>query len=104
MPNDPFYKSRKWRALCAAVCRRSRCRCEVPGCTAPAKVVDHIVSRRRGGTDTLDNLRHLCRAHDNAVKEMANGERRNAGKLVVRGCTPDGLPLDPAHPWNRGDA
>lgn len=103
MPNDPFYKSKQWRGLCAAVKRRSRGKCEVPGCTAAAKVVDHILSRNNGGADVLHNLRHLCRSHDNAVKEDANGNRRGNGKLTVTGCFPDGSPRDPSHPWFTGD-
>ncbi len=99
MPGDPFYKTKLWRALCAAVHRRSRGRCEVLGCTAQGKVVDHVLSRRNGGADTLANLRHLCRAHDNSIKERANGERANGGKLVVKGCDANGLPIDPSHAW-----
>jgi 5-methylcytosine-specific restriction endonuclease McrA len=102
MPGNPFYSSRQWRALCAAVHRRSRGMCEAPGCTERAKVVDHVVSRRAGGPDVLANLRHLCRAHDNAVKEDKSGARRSRGKLVVKGCFPDGSPRDPSHPWFTG--
>jgi 5-methylcytosine-specific restriction endonuclease McrA len=98
---DPFYKTPAWRRLRAAVIKRSRGRCEVPGCTDRGVVVNHVVSRRRGGPDTMSNLRHLCRAHDNAIKEDASGKRRSDGKLVVRGCNADGTPLDPASDWFR---
>jgi 5-methylcytosine-specific restriction endonuclease McrA len=73
----------------------------VRGCDAPGKVVDHIIGRRRGGSDTLDNLRHLCRDHDNQLKEDASGQRRSGGTPIVRGCNATGQPLDPNHPWNR---
>lgn len=102
MPSNPFYRSPLWRRLCAAVHHRSRGKCEVPGCTSPAKVVDHVVSRRAGGADALANLRHLCREHDNMCKENAKGIRRSNGKLSVRGCFADGSPIDPSHPWYKG--
>jgi hypothetical protein len=35
------------------------------------------------------------------VKELASGKRRQGGKLIVKGATVDGTPLDPNHPWNR---
>jgi 5-methylcytosine-specific restriction endonuclease McrA len=76
-------------------------RCVVPGCNAPAVVVDHIVPRREGGSDALQNLRSLCRAHDNQVKEAASGIRRTDGKLIVRDCDADGWPLDKNHPWHK---
>jgi 5-methylcytosine-specific restriction endonuclease McrA len=96
MPGDPFYRSPTWRALRSIVRRRSGGRCEVSGCTRQGVVVDHIVSRRDGGVDNPGNLRHLCRDHDNQIKEGADGVRRNGGRLKVRGCDADGWPLDPA--------
>lgn len=93
-----FYSSPLWRSLCAQVARRSGGMCEAHGCTRPAKVVDHILSRKRGGPDVLHNLRHLCRQHDNAVKEGPDGSRANAG--ILKGCDASGEPADPAHPWH----
>jgi len=93
---DPFYFSPAWRALVAFVERRSGGRCEVPGCRLAAKVVDHVVARRNGGPDHPSNLRHLCRTHDNQVKEGADGRRRNDGVFTVKGCDVNGWPLDPA--------
>ena len=37
--------------------------CTWPGCEQRSTDVDHIVSRRRGGTDDPSNLRGLCHAH-----------------------------------------
>jgi hypothetical protein len=62
-------------------------------------VVDHIVSRSRGGADVLSNLRSLCRAHDNQVKKDATGAYRPGG--VAKGCDVMGIPLDARHWWNR---
>jgi 5-methylcytosine-specific restriction endonuclease McrA len=102
MPSDPYYKTKHWRDLRAAALRRDMFTCVVPGCDQPAVVVDHIVARRAGGRDTLDNVRSLCKAHDHAVKETRTGERANAGRFVVKGCFADGSPRDPSHPWFTG--
>ncbi len=100
MPNDPFYSTPKWQRLRAAVLKRARGRCEIEGCKDRACIVDHITSRRNGGSDTMGNLRALCRDHDNQLKEDATGQRRSGGKAVVKGCDVNGYPLDPNHPWN----
>jgi len=79
-------------------------RCTVPGCGAPAAVVDHIRTRPYTSdpcpADRLSNLRSLCRTHDNQLKEGRTGTRARGGKPVVTGCDANWHPLDPAHPWN----
>ena len=75
---EPFYASPEWKALRMACLTRDRFRCTAPGCDRPAIVADHIVSRKAGGADALDNLRSLCRTHDNRWKEDAAGLRRGA--------------------------
>lgn len=102
MPGDPYYRSKAWYRLRHAAMRRDLFTCVVPGCGQPAYAVDHIKARRAGGTDTLDNLRCLCKAHDLSVKEDRHGKRFNGGKLTVRGCFADGSPRDPSHPWFTG--
>jgi 5-methylcytosine-specific restriction enzyme A len=99
MPDDPFYRSALWLRRRQAVIQRDGGRCVVPGCGAKAVVVDHIVSRRNGGSNLLSNLRCLCPEHDNQIKERPDGKRRNGGKAFVRGCDADGLPTDPKHHW-----
>jgi 5-methylcytosine-specific restriction protein A len=37
--------------------------CTWPGCTERATDVDHIVSRRKGGSEDERNLRGLCHVH-----------------------------------------
>lgn len=37
--------------------------CAAEGCGEPAVEVDHIVPRRRGGSDDDSNLQGLCRRH-----------------------------------------
>lgn len=98
---NSYYTTPEWYALRAKVIRRSKGRCEVPGCCERGLVVDHIVSRRQGGADHESNLRHLCRSHDNQAKEDATGKRRSGGVFTVPGCDSTGRPLDPNHPWNR---
>jgi len=67
--------------------------CEVVGCNERGKVVDHIISRRNGGVDSADNARHLCRRHDNQVKEKSDGTRKSNGVFKIVGCDVDGWPL-----------
>jgi 5-methylcytosine-specific restriction protein A len=99
MPNDPYYRTKEWQRLRIAALARDKHTCVVKGCNERASIVDHIVSRRRGGKDSLSNLRSLCRSHDNQTKEF-KGKRRN-DSFKVKGATPDGRPLDPSHPWNQ---
>jgi len=73
---DPFYASPEWKAL-----RRLRLEidghaCVIPGCGKTARIVDHVISRRTGGADTIENLRSLCVDHDNRFKENHLGARR----------------------------
>lgn len=75
---DPAYLTTDWKALRAAVFERDGFKCVVPGCGRGAIVCEHIVSRRSGGADAMNNLCSLCRDHDNRFKEEANGVRRNA--------------------------
>lgn len=101
MPNDPFYATPFWHQLRAARLALDGHVCVVPGCGQRATVVDHIVSRRAGGPDTLANLRALCGPHDRQIKEHAalGGKRANRGRPFVRGCDASGNPLDVGHPW-----
>ena len=98
---DAYYRSPEWRAIKTAVRIRSGGMCEVQGCTSPAVVCDHIVSRRKGGRNHPDQCRDLCRLHDNQVKEARSGERRSGGQFKVIGCDINGTPADPMHPWHR---
>ena len=84
---DPYYSSSEWRALREARLALDGHRCTHPGCDARAIVVDHVVSRRNGGSDDLQCLRSLCRTHDNRFKEDHTGRRRGGGG--VRGFGED---------------
>jgi 5-methylcytosine-specific restriction protein A len=73
---DPYYLTPAWRLLREQVFERDRHRCTEPGCSAPAVVCDHILSRRQGGQDTVGNLRSLCRRHDGVHREQPDGRRK----------------------------
>ena len=73
---DPFYLSPEWKTTRVRILARDGHRCTIRGCDRPAVIVDHIVTRRSGGSDADDNLRSLCRVHDNGAKEDHLGQRR----------------------------
>ena len=83
MPSDPYYRSQQWRELRTQALKRDRYRCIIPGCASTHRLtVDHIISRRKGGPDTLANVRTLCIGHDSQMKEDATGSRRNNGQRL----------------------
>jgi 5-methylcytosine-specific restriction endonuclease McrA len=55
---DPFYKSQKWRDQRAYILMRDGYRCAY--CHGPANSVDHVVPRKRNGSDTSENLVAAC--------------------------------------------
>jgi 5-methylcytosine-specific restriction endonuclease McrA len=109
MPNHPFYKTAFWLSLRRAALQRAKYTCEAPGCGRNAQhfrlYVDHIAARPYSdgptSADTLANVRVLCEQCDAKVRQLPDGTRRNGGRVVVPGCDVNGLPTDPAHPWNR---
>lgn len=105
VPNNPYYRSSHWRALRAACIKRDKGRCFVPGCSELGTTVDHIITRPRSASatpfDRLDNLRLLCRRHDDQVKEGRDGKRGHGGVAHVIGNDASGRPSDPQHSWNR---
>jgi 5-methylcytosine-specific restriction endonuclease McrA len=99
--SDPYYRTKEWKRLREAALLRDLFRCAVPGCRRRANVVDHILCRRNGGADVLDNLRCLCPEHDRQIKEDEAGKRRSGGQAFIRGADAKGIPLDAAHWWNK---
>lgn len=69
-------------------------------CGAPATQVDHITPVESGGhpfdQDNLQSLCQSCHSAKTAAEDGGFGNRRGR----VRGCKPDGTPLDPRHEWN----
>lgn len=103
MPNCPYYKTPHWKVLRLSSLKRDNYTCVVPGCRARATLVDHIKSRGSAAyptaLDTLDNTRSLCAVHANQVRETRAGDdssRAQGGHFRVKGCDPQGWPLDPA--------
>ena len=47
--------------------------CEAEGRTTPATDVDHVLSRRRGGTDDPSNLQSLCHSHHSSKTALEDG-------------------------------
>ncbi|WP_131116498.1 HNH endonuclease [Lichenihabitans psoromatis] len=78
---DPRYRTSDWKVLRQVIFAGDSHQCGAPGCMARGVVVDHIVSPRNGGSDEASNLRFLCRAHDNQVKEGPDGTRRGGGRF-----------------------
>lgn len=94
-----LYKTARWRRL------RKQQLARHPYCQCPhhknekvlAEVVDHIEphkgdKRKFWNTRNLQSMTKSC--HDSMKQSQ---ERGGAG--FDRGCGPDGLPLNPDHPW-----
>lgn len=93
--------STAWKRLRAEVlASEPLCRmCKARGLVVPATDVDHINNNTGDYTDdnrreALQSLCHECHSRKTAA-EM--------GKSVTWGCDVNGVPLDPAHPWNRAE-
>ena len=89
--------SKAWRDLrahvlsCEPLCRH----CTAEGKTSAATDVDH---RDNDPTNNdLVNLQPLCHQH-HSLKTAA--EMRGLD-YMLRGCTPEGLPVDSDHHWNK---
>ena len=81
--------------LCEVCIRRGR--------HVPATEVDHVVAvARGGGALDLENCRSVCKPCHSAKTAEVDGAFGNARRerQRVRGCDVNGIPLDPAHPWN----
>jgi 5-methylcytosine-specific restriction protein A len=66
-----FYLSPRWRLVRAAqLAAHPRCK----DCGAVATEVDHVLSRRRGGTDDFENLASMCKPC-HSRKTAMSGER-----------------------------
>lgn len=100
-----LYDRQQWRRV-----RRQQLRehplcedCANLGTVNPATDVDHRMALKDGG-EPLDsaNLRSLChRCHSAKTAHLDGGfGNRRKDRAPIKGCTPDGLPLDPRHPWN----
>ncbi|MEU9871117.1 HNH endonuclease signature motif containing protein [Actinomadura sp. NPDC048021] len=68
-----------WATLRKKVIRRAKGLCEIDDCTEPGTEVDHINPVAEHGLWTLDNLRLLCKMHnqDKAQEEARRGRERS---------------------------
>ena len=99
-----LYDSVEWRRLrMVKLAHNPLCEeCSTLARHVPATEVDHVISvARGGGALDLENLRSLCRkCHSRKTAEIDGGFGRDRReRMRVRGCTPDGMPRDPEHPW-----
>ncbi|MGD9890306.1 MAG: HNH endonuclease [Dehalococcoidia bacterium] len=77
-PEDAYYHTARWQKLRGLALRRSPLcvRCLEAGRTVVATVADHVLPRKAGGEDSLDNLEGLCATcHGKKSAE----DRRSAG-------------------------
>ena len=73
--------TRAWRRLRLAVFDQQDGLCAVDGCLRLAAELDHIVSTRRGGDDSRDNVQGLCVDHhrEKTQRESMGEGRRDHG-------------------------
>ena len=71
---DAFWRRRRLVVLARdPVCKHS-------GCNQRSTQVDHVVPRRRGGTDDLENLQALCSTHHSMKTAELDGGWGNESK------------------------
>lgn len=70
--------------------------CEQEGRITPATVVDHIKPHKghSGLFWDTDNWQPLCKTHHDEKTAREQGH--------YKGADESGVPIDPAHPWNKG--
>ncbi|CAN5369360.1 hypothetical protein BH10PSE14_BH10PSE14_04480 [soil metagenome] len=76
-------------------------RCLAKGLTTIADVVDHTLPLAQGGEDVDDNTRNLC---DPCHLEVTAEQFEQGRAKGMGGCDANGIPTDPAHPWNAAGA
>lgn len=81
-----FYSSARWQRIRADQLRREPlCRdCMAEGIVKPARVADHIIPRRQGGSDDPENLASQCWKHHQIKRQREQQEARGGG------CPPEG--------------
>jgi len=68
---------------------------DVRGRATIATVADHITPHRGDPIKFEGPLQSLCKAcHDGWKQSLENGGH-------IKGCDLAGMPIDPAHPWNK---
>ena len=72
-------------------------------CGERGNEVDHIKSIEEAPDLRLEpsNLRTLCKRHHSRRTVYDQGWHK--GKTIRKEASPDGMPTDPNHPWNKFD-
>lgn len=80
-----FYGSGRWKRIRLAQLRREPlCRlCLEEGVIKPARVADHIIPRREGGTEDESNIQSLCWTHHQRKRQQERGQRANSSTAEV---------------------
>jgi 5-methylcytosine-specific restriction enzyme A len=99
---DPRYNCWRWRkASKAFLAKHPVCECG-DACGRPSAVTDHIIPVKDGGEfwdrANWQALSDPCHRRKSQREQAARGE---LGQGRIKGCDLRGMPLDPAHPWNR---
>jgi 5-methylcytosine-specific restriction enzyme A len=97
----PWRKMRKWYLSQHPLCERCK---DEDGKLEPATEVDHKIPLEQRPDLALDpkNLQSLCKpCHSAKTLAEVTGRPVKRSRSKIWGFTPDGLPKDPNHPWNR---
>ena len=87
----------RWDKLRQVVLARDMHLCQLclaEGRPTPARQVDHIIPKAKGGTDDLTNLQGICPEHHRAKTERETAEAQGRG--VKRQIGADGWPIEEA--------
>jgi 5-methylcytosine-specific restriction protein A len=106
-PWSRWYSTQRWRRMAKhqvdvvePLCQE----CKRLGHVVRATVADHVEPHR--GDETAfwtGELQSLCSTCHLRKLGYESAERRTGkpARRIIKGCTPDGMPLDPDHWWNR---
>ncbi|WP_260597826.1 HNH endonuclease [Sphingomonas endolithica] len=70
--------------------------CTRHGRVTAGTIADHIIPLAKNGTSERSNYQLLCKPCSDAKSLADKGQTARP-----RGCDANGMPTDPAHPWNR---
>lgn len=95
--HSAMYNNAAWRRRRADQLRReplcAYCR-QFDNRVTPATIADHVTPHNGDPVKFAGPLQSLCKLCHDGRKQRQEGGR------LMQGCDGDGVPLDPAHPWN----
>ena len=84
-----MFDNDQWEFLKELVLERAGYRCEVMGCNRKrALTVHHIMPRRKGGPDCMENLICLCPLHHDIAEDEGIEDR-----MWIVNLSDDGMPV-----------